>query len=145
MTTTTALLLFVCVLCLFFALRRAKPTHRRTPQGNLLMVEYRTDYAVDECIDRLRATAPDDLFIYTFVRETNGTFALHFTQHRATQQPIDTLYTLQLDAGRQTMLSLVFIREAFGYQEPVFPLALLDEFFAQKLAAHRVEIDKETP
>ena len=54
-------------------------------------------------------------------------------------QPLDTLYTLRLDPGRQTVVTLIFIREAFGYQEPLFPPAMLDEFLLQKLEAHRTK------
>ena len=56
-----------------------------------------------------------------------------------TRQPLDTLYTLRLDPGRQTVVTLIFIREAFGYQEPLFPPAMLDEFLLQKLEAHRTK------
>ena len=58
---------------------------------------------------------------------------LHLTLHQPTQQPLDTLYTLRLDPGRQTVVTLIFIREAFGYKEPLFPQEMLDEFMAQKL------------
>ena len=47
------------------------------------------------------------------------------------------MYTLRLDPGRQTVVTLIFIREAFGYKEPLFPQEMLDEFMAQKLDAHR--------
>ena len=50
---------------------------------------------------------------------------------------MDTLYTLRLDPGNQTVVTLFFIREAFGSPEPVFPPEMLDEFMAQKLEAHR--------
>ena len=49
------------------------------------------------------------------------------------------LYTLRLDPGRQTVVTLIFIREAFGYKEPLFPPAMLDEFMLQKLDAHRTK------
>ena len=35
------------------------------------------------------------------------------------------------------VVTLIFIREAFGYKEPLFPQEMLDEFMAQKLDAHR--------
>ena len=59
--------------------------------------------------------------------------------HQPSQQPLDTLYTLRLDPGRQTVVTLIFIREAFGYKEPLFPPAMLDEFMLQKLDAHRTK------
>ena len=55
------------------------------------------------------------------------------------QQPLDTLYTLRLDPGRQTVVTLIFIREAFGYKEPLFPQEMLDRFMQQKLDAHRTK------
>ena len=61
------------------------------------------------------------------------------TTRQPSQQPLDTLYTLRLDPGRQTVVTLIFIREAFGYKEPLFPPAMLDEFMLQKLDAHRTK------
>ena len=51
----------------------------------------------------------------------------------------DSLYTLRLDPGRQTIATLIFIREAFGYKEPLFPQEMLDKFMQQKLEAHRTK------
>ena len=56
-----------------------------------------------------------------------------------TDLPLDTLYTLRLDPGRQTIATLIFIREAFGYKEPLFPQEMLDKFMQQKLEAHRTK------
>ena len=66
-------------------------------------------------------------------------FLLNLTLHQPTQQPLDTLYTLRLDPGRQTIATLIFIREAFGYKEPLFPQEMLDKFMQQKLEAHRTK------
>jgi hypothetical protein len=52
---------------------------------------------------------------------------------------LDTLYTLRLDPGRQTVATLLFIRESFGYGEPLFPPELLDRFMLQKLDAKRTK------
>ena len=79
------------------------------------------------------------MFAYECRRETDGGFLLHLTLHQPTQQPLDTLYTLRLDPGRQTVVTLIFIREAFGYKEPLFPQEMLDEFLLQKLDAHRTK------
>ena len=68
-----------------------------------------------------------------------GGFLLHLTLHQPTQQPLDTLYTLRLDPGRQTIATLIFIREAFGYKEPLFPQEMLDKFMQQKMEAHRTK------
>ena len=72
-------------------------------------------------------------------RSQYGPFTLHLTLHQPTQQPLDTLYTLRLDPGRQTVVTLIFIREAFGYKEPLFPQEMLDRFMQQKLDAHRTK------
>ena len=83
---------------------------------------------------------PDtDEFLYECRREKDGGFLLHLTLHQPTQQPLDTLYSLRLDPGRQTVVTLIFIREAFGYKEPLFPQEMLDKFMQQKLAAHRTK------
>ena len=66
-------------------------------------------------------------------------YTLHLTLHQPTQQPLDTLYTLRLDPGRQTVVTLIFIREAFGYKEPLFQPEMLDEFMLGKLDARRTK------
>ena len=88
---------------------------------------------------RRDAHSDTDLFAYECRRENDGGFLLHLTLHQPSQQPLDTLYTLRLDPGRQTVVTLVFIREAFGYREPLFPQTMLDEFMLQKLDAHRTK------
>ena len=98
-----------------------------------------TGLALDECFDRLDTRSDSDLFAYECRRENDGSFLLHLTLHQPSQQPLDTLYTLRLDPGRQTVVTLIFIREAFGYKEPLFPPAMLDEFMLQKLDAHRTK------
>ena len=95
--------------------------------------------ALDECFDRLDTHSDSDLFAYECRRENDGGFLLHLTLHQPSQQPLDTLYTLRLDPGRQTVVTLIFIREAFGYKEPLFPPAMLDEFMLQKLDARRTK------
>ena len=72
-------------------------------------------------------------------RENDGGFTLHLTLHQPTQQPLDTLYTLRFDPGRQTIVTLIFIREAFGYKEPLFQPAMLDEFMLRKFDARRTK------
>ena len=52
---------------------------------------------------------------------------------------LDTLYTLRFDPGRQTIVTLIFIREAFGYKEPLFQPAMLDEFMLRKFDARRTK------
>ncbi len=137
MTALSSLLLVLLFICGIFIFLRGQETNRRNTPNNGLTAEYRTDLAIDECMDALRMHSEEDTFEYTCIRQTAGSFDLHFTLHRATRQPVDTLYSMQLDAGRQTIITLTFLREAFGYKEPVFPVALLDDFFAKKLAAKR--------
>lgn len=109
--------------------------HRRTEYGPSGTSEYRTALAVDECMDRLAAHSEADVFSYTCPRQLDGSFLLTFTLHNATRQPVGTRYSLRLDAGKETVVTLMFLGEAFGYQEPVFPPEMLDEFMAAKLEA----------
>ena len=62
---------------------------------------------------------------------------LHLTLHQPTRQPLDTLYNLRMEQGRQTVVTLMFVREAFGYGEPVFRQDVMDGFMADKLEARR--------
>ena len=94
---------------------------------------------LDDCFDRLDQHSPDDVFAYECRRENDGGFTLHLTLHQPTQQPLDTLYTLRFDPGRQTIVTLIFIREAFGYKEPLFQPAMLDEFMMSKFDARRTK------
>ncbi len=130
----SAILLLGALAMVFFALRRQEQRRGAVP-GPAGTLEYRTPLALDECLDRLRQKSGDDLFAYTCEREPDGGFLLHFTLHRPTSQPLDTMYRLRLEAGRSTVVTLSFLREAFGYREPVFPQAMLDEFLAAKLKA----------
>ena len=92
--------------------------------------EFRTDLAAGRVlrpagrpqrVRRVRLRVPP--------RERDGGFLLHLTLHQPTQQPLDTLYTLRLDPGRQTVVTLIFIRESFGYKEPLFPQEMLDDLY----------------
>lgn len=136
MNVTTSILL-VAVLAAIFLLLRRQTSQRRSQFGPAGISEFRTDLPIDDCIDRLDAPLPTDEFAYACRREADGGFVLHLTLHQPTGQPLDTLYSLRLDAGRQTVVTLIFLREAFGYKEPVFPPAMLDTFMAQKLDARR--------
>ena len=131
-------LLAVVIGSIVFLLSR-RQNQRRSQYGPSGLSEFRTDLPLDECFDRLDQHSEDDVFAYECRRENDGGFTLHLTLHQHTQQPLDTLYTLRLDPGRQTVVTLIFLREAFGYQEPLFQPALLDEFLLQKLDAHRTK------
>ena len=113
-----------------------RPPQPVRPAG---LSEFRTGLALDECFDRLDTRSDTDLFAYECRRENDGGFTLHLTLHQPTQQPLDTLYTLRLDPGRQTVVTLIFIREAFGYKEPLFQPEMLDEFMLGKLDARRTK------
>ena len=131
-------LLAVVIGSIVFLLSR-RQNQRRIQYGPSGLSEFRTDLPLDDCFDRLDQHSPDDVFAYECRRENDGGFTLHLTLHQPTQQPLDTLYTLRFDPGRQTIVTLIFIREAFGYKEPLFPPAMLDEFMLQKLDAHRTK------
>ena len=131
-------LLAVVIGSIVFLLSR-RQNQRRSQYGPSGLSEFRTDLPLDECFDQLDQHSESDVFAYECRRENDGGFTLHLTLHQPTQQPLDTLYTLRLDPGRQTVVTLIFLREAFGYQEPLFQPALLDEFLLQKLDAHRTK------
>jgi len=139
MNAVISLLMLAAAAILLFALLRRREHTRRGQYGPAGVSEFRTDIPIDECFDRLDTHSEADIFTYECRREADGGFLLHFTLHQPTQQPLDTLYSLHLDAGRQTVVTLIFIREAFGYAEPLFPSAMLDEFFLYKLEAHRTK------
>ena len=121
MNAVVSVCLLACALGIIVYLLSRRETTRRSQYGPAGLSEFRTGLALDECFDRL------------------DSFLLHLTLHQPSQQPLDTLYTLRLDPGRQTVVTLIFIREAFGYKEPLFPPAMLDEFMLQKLDAHRTK------
>ena len=112
MNAVFSIIILIAVIGLIIFLLSRRENTRRSQYGPAGLSEFRTDLPLDDCFDRL-------------------------DQH--TKQPLDTLYTLRLDPGRQTVVTLIFIREAFGYQEPLFPPAMLDEFLLQKLEAHRTK------
>ena len=131
-------LLAVVIGSIVFLLSR-RQNQRHSQYGPSGLSEFRTDLPLDECFDRLDEHSSADEFAYECRRENDGGFLLHLTLHQPTQQPLDTLYTLRLDPGRQTVVTLIFIREAFGYKEPLFPQEMLDTFMMQKLEAHRTK------
>ena len=139
MNAVFSILLLAAILGFIVFLLSKKDQNRRSQYGPAGLSEFRTGLALDECFDRLDTRSDTDLFAYECRRENDGSFLLHLTLHQPSQQPLDTLYTLRLDPGRQTVVTLIFIREAFGYKEPLFPPAMLDEFLLQKLEAHRTK------
>lgn len=139
MNAVFSILLLAAILGFIVFLLSKKDQSRRSQYGPSGLSEFRTDLPLDDCFDRLDQHSPDDVFAYECRRENDGGFALHLTLHQPTQQPLDTLYTLRLDPGRQTIVTLIFIREAFGYKEPLFQPAMLDEFMLRKFDARRTK------
>lgn len=139
MNTVISVVLLAVVLGIIVFLLSRRESGRRSQYGPAGLSEFRTDLALDECFDRLDRHSDTDEFAYECRRENDGGFMLHLTLHQPTQQPLDTLYTLRLDPGKQTVVTLIFIREAFGYKEPLFPPEMLDAFMTQKLDAHRTK------
>ena len=124
MNAVISIILLAVALGVIVLLLTRRENTRRSQYGPAGLSEFRTDLPLDECFDRL---------------DLHSGFTLHLTLHQPTQQPLDTLYTLRLDPGRQTIVTLIFIRESFGYKEPLFPQEMLDTFMMQKLQAHRTK------
>lgn len=139
MNAVFSILLIAAMAVLLVLMLNRRERTRRSQYGPTGITEYRTALPLDECFDRLDEHKDSDVFAYECRRQADGGFMLHFTLHQPTKQPLDTLYTLRLDHGRQTVVTLIFIREAFGYGEPLFPPEMLDEFLLQKLEAHRTK------
>ena len=139
MSSIFSIVLLVGVIGLIIYLLSRRENKRRSQYGPSGLSEFRTDLPLDDCFDRLDEHSETDEFAYECRRENDGGFLLHLTLHQPTQQPLDTLYTLRLDPGRQTIVTLIFIRESFGYKEPLFPQEMLDNFMMQKLEAHRTK------
>ena len=139
MNAAVSILFLAAVLGVIAFLRSRRESGRRSQYGPAGLSEFRTDLPLDDCFDRLDEHKDTDEFEYECRRENDGGFLPHLTLHQPTQQPLDTLYTLRLDPGRQTGVTLIFIREAFGYKEPLFPQEMLDRFLMQKLDAHRTK------
>ena len=139
MSSIFSIVLLVGVIGLIIYLLSRRENKRRSQYGPSGLSEFRTDLPLDDCFDRLDQHSDSDVFAYECRRENDGGFLLHLTLHQPTQQPLDTLYTLRFDPGRQTIVTLIFIREAFGYKEPLFPQEMLDEFLRQKFNAHRTK------
>ena len=139
MNAVFSIIILIAVIGLIIFLLSRRENTRRSQYGPAGLSEFRTDQPLNDCFDRLAQHSEDDVFAYECRRENDVGFLLHLTLHQPTKQPLDTLYTLRLDPGRQTVVTLIFIREAFGYKEPLFPSAMLDEFLLQKLEAHRTK------
>ena len=139
MNSVISIILLAVALGVIVLLLTRRENTRRSQYGPAGLSEFRTDLPLDECFDRLDLHSETDEFAYECRRENDGGFLLHLTLHQPTQQPLDTLYTLRLDPGRQTIVTLIFIREAFGYKEPLFQPAMLDEFMLRKFDARRTK------
>ena len=130
MNAVFSILLLAAILGFIVFLLSKKDQNRRSQYSPSGLSEFRTDLPLDDCFDRLDQHSPDDVFTYECRRENDGGFTLRLTLHQPTQQPLDTLYTI---------VTLIFIREAFGYKEPLFQPAMLDEFMLRKFDARRTK------
>ena len=139
MNAVFSILLLAAILGFIVFLLAKQDKGHRSQYGPSGLSEFRTDLPLDDCFDRLAQHSPDALFAYECRREHAGGFTLPLPLPPPTQQPLDTLYTLRLDPGRQTIVTLIFIREAFGYKEPLFQPAMLDEFMLRKFDARRTK------
>ena len=133
MNAVISIILLAVALGVIVLLLTRRENTRRSQYGPAGLSEFRTDLPLDDL------HSETDEFAYECRRENDGGFLLHLTLHQPTQQPLDTLYTLRLDPGRQTIVTLIFIRESFGYKEPLFPQEMLDTFMMQKLQARRTK------
>ena len=107
MNAVVSVCLLACALGIIVYLLSRRETTRRSQYGPAGLSEFRTGLALDECFDRLDTRSDTDLFAYECRRENDGSFLLHLTLHQPSQQPLDTLYTLRLDPGRQTVVTLI--------------------------------------
>ena len=128
--------LVAVLLLLFYLYQRANK--KRPPKPGMLLRYEVADKNAAACRGRLGQPEEDDIFRYTLESAPAGGWYIHFTGHRPTQQQLDTLYLLQFEDDMPAVFSLKFVREAFGMKEPIIGEALLDDFFAQKLAAKRL-------
>ena len=132
MNAVVSVCLLVCALGIIVYLLSRRENSRRSQYGPAGLSEFRTSLALDECFDRLDTRSNTDLFAYECRRENDGSFLLHLTLHQPSQQPLDTLYTLRLDPGRQTVVTLIFIREAFWLQGAAVPARHAGRIYAAK-------------
>ena len=109
MNAVFSIIILIAVIGLIIFLLSRRENTRRSQYGPAGLSEFRTGLALDECFDRLDTCSDTDLFAYECRRENDGSFLLHLTLHQPSQQPLDTLYTLRLDPGRQTVVTLIFI------------------------------------
>lgn len=135
--------LFIALPLVIFVLLMArvssKRQKKRAQKPGMQLYYSVPGHTTAECRGILGKKGEDDIFTYTLEAANSGGWYIHFTLHNPTQQQLDTLYLLQFEGEDPAILGLRFIREAFGMKEPVFPEALLDEFFAQKLGAQRLQ------
>ncbi len=64
-------------------------------------------------------------------------FEQHLNPYTDTALEFRYFFVRKMMFVKYSIATLIFIREAFGYKEPLFPQEMLDEFMAQKLDAHR--------
>ncbi len=134
------ILLAVALGAIVLLLTRRENT-RRSQYGPTGLNEFRTDLPLDDCFDRLDEHKDTDEFRVRVPPRERRRLPAHLTLHQPTQQPLDTLYTLRFDPGRQTIVTpLIFIREALGLQGAALPAGNAGPLPDAKLDAHRTKI-----
>lgn len=137
-----AIPILVFVLLAGWMMQRTKKSRKKKPGQYLQYVAEGKTAA--ECRGLLNNPAESDIFAYELSPAQGGGWYIHFTRHKPTQQPLDTMFLLQFEGESPAEFSLSFLREAFGMKEPVIGEALLNEFFEAKLGAKRA-LPTETP
>lgn len=97
------------------------------------------------CRGLLGKRSEDDLFTYKLETAPTGGWYLTLTGHKATGQPLETVFLLQFEDESPAIFSLKFVREAFGMREPVVGEDLLCEFFLKKLSARPIAPEELNP
>lgn len=90
-----------------------------------------------QCRGLLSAPGDNRVFEYRLERAKSGGQYITFTRYVPTEQILDTVYLLVFEDESPARISMTFVREVFGANEPVFGEALLEEFFQDKLGARR--------
>ena len=127
-----------CGLVVLFAYVMQKNKKATAQNPKYFALYHSTKYTAGQCRDIMKNKNIHDTFAYTLSYTPKGTEII-FTNYYPTQQIMETVFLLAFTQEEPAEFSLTFVREAFGSKEPVIPPVLLDEFFAQKLDATRIE------
>lgn len=134
MIRTLLLVSGLCALLIVAAYSLQKGKRARTKKPGQFTRYISPKYSAQQCRDFLSHKNIHDLFEYT-IESDGGREYILFTKYLPTQQIVETVFLLEYEQQEPAVFTLRFVREAFGYREPVFPPAFLDEFFYKKLEA----------